>query len=153
MSILDSRTKWPTLAQDLAAMSLPGAAVTSDEIYRAYSMTDSELMSLLQVPEFQYMMQQEYKKLSELGPNAGAVYKFSSLSQALGEKLWRQAVLSDDMEVREMLKLFELLLKAAGFFGEKKEAQVNTQVNVGVHLPVPTGLDNPKLKHLEAVVE
>ena len=99
------------------------------------------------------MMQQEYKKLSELGPNAGAVYKFSSLSQALGEKLWRQAVLSDDMEVREMLKLFELLLKAAGFFGEKKEAQVNTQVNVGVHLPVPTGLDNPKLKHLEAAVE
>ena len=151
MSILDTRLKWPSLAQDLAVMSLPNSPITSlDSIYSTYGVSDTELKSLLTIPEFQTMFRKEYDKLQELGANAGAVFKFSSLSQALGEKLWRKAVVSDDMEAKDMLKLLELLLKAAGFMNERKEpSQVNTQVNVGVHLPLPTGLNNPKLKHIE----
>ena len=152
MSVLETRMKWPGLAQDLAVMSLPNSPIKSlSDLYTAYGVTEVELKHLLTVPEFQTMFRKEYEKMQELGPNAGAVYKFSSLSQALGEKLWRQAVLTDSMETRDMLRLFELMLKAAGFMSERKESQVNTQVNVGVHLPLPTGLNNPKLKHIEAV--
>lgn len=151
MSVLETRMKWPGLAQDLAVMSLPNSPIKSlTDLYTAYGVTEAELKHLLTVPEFQTMFRKEYEKMQELGPNAGAVYKFSSLSQALGEKLWRQAVLTDNMEARDMLRLFELMLKAAGFMSERKESQVNTQVNVGVHLPLPTGLNNPKLKHIEA---
>lgn len=150
MSVLDTRMKWPSLAQDLAVMSLPNSPIKSlSDILTTYAVTEPELKSLLQIPEFQAMFRKEYERMQDLGMNAGAVYKFATLSQALGEKLWRQAVVSDKMEAKDMLRLFELLLKAAGFMSEKKESQVNTQVNVGVHLPLPTGLNNPKLKHIE----
>ena len=85
MSVLETRMKWPGLAQDLAVMSLPNSPIKSlTDLYTAYGVTEAELKHLLTVPEFQTMFRKEYEKMQELGPNAGAVYKFSSLSQALG---------------------------------------------------------------------
>ena len=150
MSAVD-KARWPSLAQDLALMSVPNSPIQSiQSIFSAYGITDPELRALLNVPEFQGFFRKAYEQLQEQGVNAGPMYKFSTLSQALAEKLFRQAVVDEMMEAKDMIKLFELLLKAAGFMNPPKEtAQVNTQVNVGVHLPLPTGLSNPKLKHLE----
>ena len=42
-------------------------------------------------------------------------------------------------------------MRASGAFSEAQQTTVNTQVNVGVQLPVPQGLKNKKLSHLTPV--
>jgi hypothetical protein len=76
------------------------------------------------------------------------------LSQALSEKLFKDAMgLGENgMKAAEAIKFLELMMKAAGMAENKDAPVVNVQTNVGVQLPLPSGLNNPKLKHLEAPV-
>lgn len=150
--ILLAHPKWPSLAQDLAVMTVPGSPISDlSYIYRTYGLSEADLKTVLMIPEFQELFKKELERCKALGDRAATVYRFGSLSQALSEKLFRDAI-SNEMETKDAIKLLELLLKASGL-NEDKTPQVNTQVNVGVTLPLPKGLSNKKLNHLPETMD
>lgn len=150
--VLLAHPKWPSLAQDLAIMTVPGSPITDmSYIYQTYGLNDEGLKKVLLIPEFQNLFQKELERCKALGDRAATVYRFGTLSQALSEKLFRDAI-GNEMEAKDALKLLELMLKAAGL-NEDKTPQVNTQVNVGVSLPLPKGLTNKKLNHLTETLD
>jgi len=141
--------RWPSLARDLAVMTVPDAPTVSlESLCKTYGLTQETLAQTILHPEFRQLFQQELDYCRSLGSKAGKIYRFSALGQALSEKLYNDAM-NGEFEAKDALKLLELLLKAAGMM-DQKEQQVNVQTNVGISLPLPTGLNNPKLKHLEA---
>lgn len=144
-----SQLRWPSLAQDLAVMTVPGSPITSlDAIYKTYNITEDELRDILKVPYFQQLFKNSLETFKAQGSKAGQIFRATSLSQALSEKLFTDA-LRGDMEAKDSLKLLELLMKGAGLFDKTDGGtQVNTQVNVGLNLPLPKGLRNHKLDHI-----
>lgn len=140
--------QWASLALDLAIMQVPGSPIKDfEQVYEAYNIDEEELKRILQVPEFQQMFRNELDRCRANGTRASQIYRFTTLSQALSEKLYTDAA-NGQLEPKDAIKLLELLMKAAGI-AEEKSAQVNTQVNVGLSLPLPSGLKNKKLAHLE----
>lgn len=137
---------WPSLAQDLALLSVPDSPVNIDVICRTYGLNKDALRHIMSVPRFKSMLADSAEYFKAQGVNAGRLYRTRTLSNALMEKLFRDAM-SGEMDNKELLRFFELLLKASGAFTETAPAQVNTQVNVGVSLPLPRGLKNAKLEH------
>lgn len=145
--------KWPSLARDLAVMTVPDSPLEDlDKVLTTYNLSREELAKLVLHPEFQPLFQKELELCRSQGTRAGQIYRFSTLSQALSEKLFQDAMgLGENgMKAAEAIKLLELMMKAAGLADTKDTPVVNVQTNVGVQLPLPTGLSNPKLKHLEA---
>lgn len=152
MSTVLSVQRWTSLARDLALISLPGAPVSElDDVLRTYGLTKAELKYILEVPKFKSLLQKEREEFEAQGPNAGMKQRTAMLAQALSEKLFRTSM-SDSMEHKESLKLLELLLKSSGMMDEKAQT-VQVQTNVGVALPLPQGLNNPKLKHCEKAID
>lgn len=143
---MTSHMQWPSLARDLAIMTAPDSPLKDmGAVMRSYGMTEEELRGVIAIPEFRTMFARELERVNAQGSRAGIQYRMTTLSQALSEKLFRDA-LADCIKPGEALKLLELLMKSAGLMDQPKDAvQVNTQVNV--QLPLPAGL--PKLKHLE----
>ena len=118
--------KWPSLARDLAVMTVPDSPLEDlDKVLTTYNLSREELAKLVLHPEFQPLFQKELELCRSQGTRAG-------------------------MKAAEAIKLLELMMKAAGLADTKDAPVVNVQTNVGVQLPLPTGLSNPKLKHLEA---
>lgn len=154
MSTVLSAVRWASLARDLALLTLPGAPVSElNDVLKTYSLTKKELKYILEVPKFKDYLKKEREELEAQGPNAGMKQRTAMLAQALSEKLFRTSM-SDSMEHKESIKLLELLLKSSGMMDEKPAAaavQVNT--NVGVALPLPVGLNNPKLRHCEKAID
>ena len=150
--VMLAHPKWPSLAQDLAIMTVPGSPITDmSYIYQTYGLNEAALKTVLVIPEFQELFKRELERCKALGDKAATVYRFGSLSQALSEKLFRDAI-NNEIEAKDAIKLLELLLKASGL-NEDKTPQVNTQVNVGVALPLPKGLSNKKLQHLPETMD
>lgn len=153
MSTVLSVQRWTSLARDLAILALPGAPVSElDDVLKTYGITKSELKYILEVPKFKTLLQKEREELESQGPNAGMKQRTAMLAQALSEKMFRTAM-SDSMEHKESLRLLELLLKSSGLMDEKPAAAVQVNTNVGVALPLPQGLNNPKLKHCEKAID
>lgn len=132
-------------------MTVPGSPLTDlAAIYDTYDITEPQLQEILKVPYFQDLFKNAITYFKSQGNRAGAIFRATSLAQALSEKLFTQAM-NEAMEAKDSLKLLELLFKASGALNQADgQPQVNTQVNVGVNLPLPQGLSNPKLKHLTA---
>lgn len=152
MSTVLSVQRWASLARDLALISLPGAPVSElDDVLKTYGLTKAELKYILEVPKFKDLLKKEREEFEAQGPNAGMKQRTAMLAQALSEKMFRTAM-SDSMEHKESLKLLELLLKSSGLMEEKQQS-VQVQTNVGVALPLPQGLNNPKLKHCERAID
>lgn len=152
MSTVLSVQRWTSLARDLALISLPGAPISElDDVLKTYGLTKSELKYILEVPKFKSLLQKEREEFEAQGPNAGMKQRTAMLAQALSEKMFRTAM-SDSMEHKESLRLLELLLKSSGLMDEKQQT-VQVQTNVGVALPLPQGLNNPKLKHCEKAID
>lgn len=149
MSLAISQFHWPSLAQDLAVMLVPGTPLTNiEQIYATYNIDEQDLRELLEIPEFRDLFRKEKAQYKAEGKHAGAMYRFNSLSQSLSEKLFSDAMASA-MDGKDAIKLLELFMKAARLLDIPKDApQVNTQVNVSIPLPIPTGLKNPKLSHM-----
>lgn len=146
-----SQFQWPSLARDLAVMLVPGSPITSlDAIYNTYHITDDELKKILAIPAFQEMFKESVGHFRAQGDRAGQIFRANMLSQALAEKLFSDAM-KEALDAKDMLRLLELLMRAAGVLDQKNVPQVNTQVNVGVALPLPRGLHNKKLEHAIAV--
>ncbi len=144
--------KWPSLARDLAVMTVPDSPLDDlDKVLEAYDISREELGKLVLHPEFQPLFQKELELCKAQGSRAGQIYRFATLSQALSEKLFKDAMGlgAEGMKPAEAIKFLELMMRAAGMSDTKDAPIVNVQTNVGVSLPLPTGLDNPKLKHLE----
>lgn len=144
--------KWPSLARDLAVMTVPDSPLDDiDKILTTYGISREDLGKLVLHPEFQPLFQKELELCKAQGSRAGQIYRFSTLSQALSEKLFKDAMGlgEESMKASEAIKLLELMMRAAGISDNKDATTVNVQTNVGISLPLPTGLDNPKLKHLE----
>ena len=152
MSITLSQLRWPSLAQDLAVLAAPGSPIDSlDQIYSSYDITEDELNALLKVPLFQKYFKAAVDELKALGSRAGAMYRAGTLAQGVSEKLYRD-FLAGDIKAPDAIKFLDLLYKASGMM-DKQQAQVAVQVNNGIHLPIPVGLDNPKFNHLAAPLE
>ena len=148
MAITLSPLRWPSLAQDIAVMAAPGSPIDSlDHIYSSYGITEDELNELLKVPLFQKHFQSSVQEMQAQGSRAGAMYRAGTLAQGVSEKLYRD-FLADSMKPQDAIKFLELLYKASGMTDNKNAPQVAVQVNNGVQLPQPVGLDNPKFKHL-----
>lgn len=149
MSVVLSRMRWPSLAQDLAIMTVPGTPITDlSMIYGSYDLSEADLKEILTIPAFQEMFQKELENCKAQGSKAGVAYRFGTLSQSLSEHLFR-AAMEGDLEAKDAIRLLELFLKASGLSETAAPAQVATQVNVGISLPLPHGLSNPKLDHLK----
>lgn len=146
MGAVLQRIRWASLAQDLAIMSVPGSPIKDiKQILEVYNIDISTIKSLLDDRDFQKMLDAEETRFKAQGPTAGVKYKFGALSQSLAEKLYNDAH-NNKMDGKDSVKLLDLLLKASGL-SEDKPAAVNTQVNVGVQLPLPQSLRSTKLKH------
>ena len=146
--IVLSEMRWPSLARDLAVMSAPDSPITDfSAIYSTYNLDEPTLASILTVPKFQTMFKKAMEDMKAQGSKAGSMYRAGTLAQALSEQLYREAS-TGGMKPSESIKLLELFLKASGLL-EKEQAQVNVQTNVGIQLPIPRGLANRKLKHID----
>ena len=144
-----SQLQWPSLAQDLAIMAVPGSPIEDlGQIYSTYGLTESELKHILQVPKFQLMFKNALAGFRAQGNKAGSIYRALTLSHSLAEKLYKDAM--STMEAKDAIRLLELLMKSCGMLEKDNMTQVNVQNNVGVQLPLPKGLANKKLAHLEA---
>lgn len=132
---LKAQKQWPSLAQDMALLTIPNSPVEGiDDVCATYGLTKDELKSILTVPYFQKLLEQALADVQALGSAAGVKYRAMILSQTLAENLFRQAN-SGMMEPKESLKLLELLFRAAGLEKTAGSAQVNTQVNIALPLP------------------
>lgn len=139
--------RWPSLARDLAVMLLPDSPLTDVAVVRTkYGVSEEELRTILTIPHFQELFGEAVDYFKAQGNKAGARFRASILSDSLAEKLYNDAM-NEEMKSSEAIKLLELLLKTSGAL-EKDGTTVATQVNVGVSLPLPRGLKNPKLKHV-----
>lgn len=147
MAISLSPMRWPSLAQDIAVMYVPGSPIDSlDRIYTSYGIDESELNELLKVPLFQQHFQTSVRELQAQGNKAGAMYRAGTLAQGVSEKLYRD-FMEGQMKAPDAIKFLDLLYKASGMM-DKAQPQVAVQVNNAVQLPIPKGLDNPKFAHL-----
>ncbi len=148
MSVLEN-FRWPSLARDLAVMQTPGSPITDfGDIYETYGITEDELKTVIQIPAFQQMYRDELAGFRSQGSKAASLYRTGTLSQALMEHLFSDAM-AGHMKAPDMLKLLELLLKASGQLNPEAPT-VNVQTNVGVAIPVPD-LKTHNLDHLKAV--
>lgn len=136
---LKAQGQWPSLAQDMALLTIPNSPVQGvDDLCATYSLTRDDLKEILAVPYFQKLFERSLADVRALGSSAGVKYRAMILSQTLAENLFRQAN-NGEMEVKEALKLLELLFKASGLEKDSSAAaQVNTQVNIA--LPIPQGI-------------
>ena len=141
------KTKWPSLAQDLAVLSIPGAPLEIDDIYRIYRTTESEIADLLKEHDFSKLVVAAAKRFEAYGDKAAAVYRAASLAQGVSEKLYND-FMQGDVKPQDAVKFLELLYRASGLDNNQKGAQVAVQNNMTVQLPSPTGLSNPKFNHL-----
>lgn len=142
-----ARFRWPSLARDLAVMLLPDSPLSDIGIVRTkYGITEDDLRLILTIPHFQGLFREAVDYFKSQGNRAGSKFRAAVLSDSLAEKLYADAM-QENMKSQDAIKLLELLLKTSGAL-EKDNMQVATQVNVGVNLPLPKGLKNPKLKHV-----
>ena len=143
-----TRTRWPSLARDLAILTLPYSPVSMEDIFRTYETDKDEIAGLLANPEFVKRFEKEMAVCEQAGDKAVVRYRTSTLSQALAEKLFRDAM-GDVMKPGEALKLLDLLLKVAGLMTEEKTT-TNVAVQTNVTLPLP---HVEKIAHCFAVEE
>lgn len=135
MSVLSSQTRWPSLARDLAVLTVPDSPLDLKSILRAYELTKEELATILQNPSFMKMFDKEMALCEQAGSKVAVRYRATTLSQALSEKLFRDAV-SGILEPKDSLKLLDLLMHASGIMEEDK-TPIAVQSNVQVNLPLP----------------
>lgn len=146
--ILRTQAHWPTLAQDMALLSVPNSPVGSmDAICRTYGITKDELREILALPHFQLLLDTSLQEVQKQGSKAGARYRALTLAQALAESMFRKAN-SGAMKDADCLKLLESLLRTAGL-ADKDQTQVNVQTNIA--LPFPQGV--AKVAHCVPAVE
>lgn len=142
---LSAQMQWPSLAQDLALLNVPNSPFKGgvDEVCEAYGLSRNDLKAVLAVPHFQLLFQKAVDEVGRDGSRAGVRARATMLTQALAEKLFREAS-ADHMEAKDAIKLLDSLLKMSGLDKEQKgDVQVNTQVNV--QIPVPPAV--PKMAH------
>lgn len=148
MSIELAQLKFPSIAQDLAIMSMPDSPIENlDAVCRAHQITRDELSEIIKIPKFQELFANSLAEFRAQGSQAVVQYRTASLAQALSEKIFRDAM-QDKVEAKDSVKFLELLMRASGQL-DTKDKSVNTQVNVGINIPVPKGLNNPKLRHMQ----
>ena len=142
-----ARFRWPSLARDLAVMLLPDSPLTDiRDVRTKYNVSEEELRTILVIPYFQELFRDAVDYFKAQGNKAGTRFRAAILSDSLAEKLYTDAM-QENMKSQDAIKLLELLLKTSGAL-EKETTTVATQVNVGVSLPLPRGLKNPKLNHV-----
>lgn len=128
------QVKWPSLARDLAILTMPYSPVSMQDIFRTYQTDKDEIATLLATPDFVKRFEKEMAVCEQAGDKAVVRYRTSTLSQALAEKLFRDAI-NDAMKPGEALKLLDLLLKTAGLMAEDKAPTVAVQTNIALPLP------------------
>lgn len=138
MSKLAARDQWPSIAQDMALLTIPNSPVEGvEDICRTYHVTKEDLRDMLSVPYFQKLFERSLADVQALGNSAGMKYRAMVLSQAMAEALFRKFN-EGAMEAKEALKLLELLFKASGLDKDNSGTQVNVQANIA--LPLPKGV-------------
>ncbi len=106
-----------------------------------------KLKEILNIPTFQNLFEKSLKSIESQGTKAAHIHRATTLSQALSEKLFTNAM-SGSIEAKDAIKLLEILLKSATLLDGKDPSPVSVQTNVGVSLSLPYGLNNPKIRHI-----
>lgn len=144
--------KWDLIARDVALLSVDGSgAISIDSICQSAGITDKQLLTLLDIPKFQAMYKWHLERFKKQGDAAPVAARSRILASLLVDKIFRD-IMSGTIEPTMQIKYLDILMKAAGAYTELKQ-QMNVQVNTSaaVNLPLPKGLKNPKLQHLERV--
>lgn len=131
-----NQSSWPTLARDLAILTVPDSPIDMKAVLTNYSMTKEELVDLFRNPSFVALFDKELEVCRKHGDKAAARYRASTLSQALAEKLFRDA-LADQLKPGEAIKLLDLLYEASGIMDKEPQVQVAVQNNTKIALPLP----------------
>lgn len=135
---LKAQEQWPSLARDMAMLTMPDSpAKDLDNVCVTYGLSRAELKTIINVPYFRQLFARSLKDIQSLDSKGAARYRAMLLSQALAEQMFGKAS-RGEMDVKDTLKLLELLFKAAGMDKDAAGAQVNTQVNIA--LPIPQGV-------------
>lgn len=144
--------RWPDIARDIALLSQPtsgGASFSAEDIARNYDLTEAEFTALAQVPAFIAVVRSELERVKQLGPFAGHRLRSEAMLASIQEQLYNRAQ-SGDMEDKQMLQFFAMLLKSVGLDApeEKKEAPVQNNTAVNIAFNVPRLPSNRKLAHI-----
>ena len=135
MSVYHSQTQWPSLARDLAVLTVPDSPLNLKAILKAYNLGKDELATILQNPNFVRLFDREISLCEQAGSKVAVRYRATTLSQALSEKLFKDAI-RGVLEPKDSLKLLDLLTHASGVMEEDK-TPIAVQSNVQVNLPLP----------------
>lgn len=152
-NIVLSQLRWPSLAQDLAVMTLPGTPLTEiDGVRKKYGLSDADLKHIITIPYFQRLFNDELAKFQQQGSKAVGRYQTGILAQSLTQKLFNDVMdPTTKVEARDALKLLELLLKAGGLLDHPKDGGVTVNTNIAVQAAVqgalPKSLSDSSLKH------
>lgn len=139
MSKLKAKDQWPSIAQDMALLTIPNSPVEGiEDICQTYGISKADLKEMLAVPYFQKLFEKSLSEVQSLGNAAGMKYRAMILSQAMAETLFRKFN-EGAIDIKEALKLLELLFKASGLDKDNSGTQVNVQANIA--LPLPKGVD------------
>lgn len=135
---LKAQEQWPSLARDLALLTIPDSPSKDlDNVRATYGLSKEELKTILAVPYFQKLFERSLDDIQTLDSKGAARYRALLLSQALAEQMYVKAS-RNELEAKDALKLLELLFRAASLDRDAGSAQVNTQVNIA--LPIPHGV-------------
>lgn len=157
------RSLWSDVARDLVLSRMPQHGpselrVTLEHVLIEYGMTLEEGLELFQDPEFEELLDQEKMKASDYGSDAAHTYMVRDMVIDFSVRLHKKMTLEmDKLEPKDLLKYYEVVLKAAGWLEARKPRESAAELGVtgnGVQVQVQVinvpQLSNPKLNHLTA---
>lgn len=152
--LLKMQHQWPLIARDIAMMTQPNANSTysAQDIAKAYDLTESEFVTLTQLPVFIDLVRAEFARMKELGPFAGHRMRAEAIVGDLQERLYARAC-SGEMDDKHLINFLEILMKSAGIAApveQKQESGSTVQTSVNIAFNIPKLPNNKKLAHLMA---
>ena len=126
---------WAQAGEDIPCFGTTHADYFYGPVPCARGLTKEELATILQNPNFVRLFDREISLCEQAGSKVAVRYRATTLSQALSEKLFQDAI-NGIMEPKDSLKLLDLLMHASGVMDEEK-TPVAVQNNVQVNLPLP----------------
>lgn len=151
--LLKMQHQWPMIARDIAMMTQPNANSTysAEDIAKAYDLTETEFVTLTQLPVFVDLVRAEFARMKELGPFAGHRLRAEAIVGDLQERLYAKAC-SGEMDDKHLISFLEILMKSAGIDApiEHKQETNTVQTNVNIAFNIPKLPNNKKLSHLVA---
>ena len=116
---------WESLAYDLALGHPP-----SDDLAQAYSSTMDDLLTLMDSPYFQKLLNAKKEEVEKVGPRASTVTKFRVIT-SMGMREYMRRVTSPDTSDKDFHALFKLALEMAELTPPPVPKEGGVQIDIG----------------------